>query len=59
MNVVIIVAGIVGLAVVAYVLFELAVDAFRRRRVLDVAVAVAVAVATVWALLAFGDRLLR
>lgn len=59
MNVVIIAAGVLGLAVVAYALVDLAVDAVRRRRVVDVGVALVVAVATVWALLAFGDRLLK
>lgn len=59
MNIMIIAAGVLGLAVVAYALVDLAVDAVRRRRVVDVALAVVIAVATVWALLAFGDRLLK
>jgi hypothetical protein len=59
MNIVIIAAGVLGLAVVAYALVDLAIDAVKRRRVVDVAVALVIAVATVWALLAFGDHLLK
>ena len=59
MHILIIAAGIVGLCVSAYALFELIVDAVRRRQPLDVAIAVVAAVLTVWALLAFGDHLLR
>ena len=59
MHILIIAAGILGLCVFAYALFELIVDAVRRRQPLDVAIAVVAAVLTVWALLAFGDHLLR
>ena len=59
MHILIVAAGIVGLCVSAYALFELITDAVRRRQPLDIAIAVAVAVLTVWALLAFGDYLLR
>ena len=59
MNVVIVVAGIAGLAVATFFLVELIVDALRRRQFLDVAVAVAVAVAVVWLLFTYGDSLLQ
>lgn len=59
MLVVILIAGIVGLAVAAYGLITLALDAGRRRQYVDIAVGVAVAVAVVWLLLTFGDSLLR
>jgi uncharacterized membrane-anchored protein len=59
MNVIIIVAGVAGLCVAAYALFELALDAGRRRQPVDIVLAVAVAALAVWVLLAFGDRLLR
>lgn len=59
MNVIIVAAGILGLAAAGYFLVEMTVDAVRRREYLDIAVAVAVVVATVWLLIAFGDRLLQ
>lgn len=59
MDVIIIVAGILGIGVAGYALLALAVDALRQRQTIDIALAVAVAVLTVWALLAFGDRLLK
>jgi threonine/homoserine efflux transporter RhtA len=58
-NVAIVVAGVVGLAVAAFFFGELVIDAGRRRQVLDIAVAVAVVVATVWLLLVYGDALLQ
>jgi hypothetical protein len=59
MHILIVAAGIVGLCISAFALFELGVGAVRRRRPLDIIVAIVVAVLTVWALLAFGDYLLR
>ena len=59
MNVVIIVAGVVGLAVAAFFLVELVVDAVRRRQFLDIGVAAAVVVLTVWLLFTYGDALLQ
>jgi len=59
MHILIIVAGTVGLCVSAYALFELVTDAGRRRQPLDIVIAIVVAVLTVWALLIFGDQLLR
>lgn len=59
MNVVIVIAGILGLAAAGYFLVELTVDAVRRREYLDIVVAIAVVVVTVWLLVAFGDRLLQ
>jgi uncharacterized membrane-anchored protein len=59
MHILIIAAGIVGLCVFVYALFELIADAGRRHQPVDIVIAVVVAVLTVWALLAFGDHLLR
>ena len=58
MNLVIVVAGIVGLAV-ARSSSELLVDALRRRQFLDVGIAVGIAVLTVWLLFTYGDGLLQ
>lgn len=59
MNVVILIAGVLGLAVAAYGFVTLAVDAWRRRQYQDIALAVGVALVIVVLLLAHGDRLLR
>lgn len=59
MNVVIVVAGIVGLAVAAYAVVDLVVSAGRRRHVLDIVLVLAAAAATIAALLRWGDRLLQ
>jgi hypothetical protein len=59
MSTLIIVAGILGIAIAGYALIELGIDAVRRHQIVDIVLALAFAVLTVWALLAFGDRLLR
>jgi hypothetical protein len=59
MNLVIVIAGIVGLLVAGYGFVTLTIDAWRRRQHLDIALAAAVAVAIVVLLIAYGDRLLR
>lgn len=59
MNLVILVAGIAGLAIAAYGFGTLVVDAVRHRQVLDILLAVAVIAGVVYLLLTFGDRLLR
>jgi len=59
MDVVILIAGVAGLAVAAYAFVSLTVDAVRRREFLDVVAAVVVAIAVVYALIAWGDRLIR
>ena len=59
MNVVLVVAGVVGLAVAAWFFIDLLIDALRRRQYVDIGIAAAVVVATVWLLFAFGDRLLQ
>lgn len=59
MNVVIIVAGAVGLAVAAFFLVELVIDAVRRRQFLDIGVAGAIILLTVWLLFTYGDALLQ
>lgn len=59
MDLVILIAGVAGLGVAAYAFVSLTVDAVRERRPVDVVAAVAVAVAVVFALLAWGDRLIR
>jgi hypothetical protein len=59
MNLVIVIAGVVGLLIVGFALLDLAIDAGRHRRALDIVWAALVAVAVVWALLAYGDRLLQ
>jgi len=58
-NVVLVVAGVVGLAVAAWFFIDLLVDAVRRRQYLDIGIAALVVAATVWLLFAFGDRLLQ
>jgi len=58
-NVVILIAGIVGLGVAGYALVTLIAHAWRRRRYLDIVAAVGVALATVVLLIAFGDRVIR
>ncbi len=59
MNLVIVAAGIIGLAVAAYAVIDLIWSAGRRRHLLDIALALAAAAATIAALLAWGDRLLQ
>jgi hypothetical protein len=58
-NVVILIAGVVGLAAACYFLVELIVGAIRRRAWLDIVVAVVVVLLTVWLLVAHSDRLLQ
>jgi hypothetical protein len=58
-DLVIAVAGVLGLAVAGYAFVSLWVDAVRRRRPLEAVLAVAVVAVTVWLLVAYGDRLLR
>jgi hypothetical protein len=58
-NLVILVAGIVGLVVAGYGFVALTIDAWRRRQYLDIALAAGVAIAIVVLLIAYGDRLLR
>jgi len=59
MNLAILVAGIVGLAVAAFFFVELLVDALRRRQFIDVGVAACVVALTVWLLFTYGDGLLQ
>jgi len=59
MNLVIVIAGIVGLLVAGYGFVTLTVDAWRHRQYLDIVLALALAVAVVVLLIAYGDRLLR
>jgi hypothetical protein len=58
-NLVIAIAGIVGLLVAGYGLVTLTIDAGRHRQYLDIALAAAVAITVVTLLIAYGDRLLR
>jgi hypothetical protein len=58
-SLIIVIAGVAGLAVAAFFLAELVVDALRRRQFLDVGVALAVAAFTVWLLFTYGDALLQ
>ena len=58
-NLVIVIAGIVGLVVAGYGFVTLTIDAWRHRQYADIVVAAAVAVAVVVVLIAYGDRLLR
>ena len=59
MDLVIAIAGVIGLGLAVYGFGSLVWASVERRRPLDAVLAVAVAVATVWLLVAFGDRLLR
>jgi hypothetical protein len=59
MNLAILVAGIVGLAVAAFFFVELLVDALRRRQFIDIGIAAGVVVLTVWLLFTYGDGLLQ
>jgi hypothetical protein len=58
-NLVILIAGIVGLAVAGYGFVTLSLDAWRRRQYVDIVVAAGVALAVVVLLIGYGDRLLR
>ncbi len=58
-NLVIVIAGIVGLVVAGYGFVTLSIDAWRRRQYLDIVLAAGVGVAIVALLIAYGDRLLR
>jgi hypothetical protein len=59
MNILIVVAGVAGLAVAAFFLTELVIDAVRRRQYFDIGIAAIVVVATVWLLFTYGDSLLQ
>jgi hypothetical protein len=58
-NLVILIAGIAGLAVAAYAFLSLAVDAVRQRQFVDIVIAAVVTAAVIYALIAYGDRLIR
>ena len=58
-NLVILIAGIVGLVVAGYGFVTLTIDAWRRRQYLDIALAGGVALTIVVLLILYGDRLLR
>jgi hypothetical protein len=58
-NVVILIAGIVGLSVAGYGLVTLTIDAWRHRQYLDIVLAAGVALAVAMLLVAYGDRLLQ
>jgi len=58
-NLVILIAGIVGLVVAGFGFVTLSIDAGRRRQYFDIALAAGVAIAIVALLIAYGDRLLR
>jgi hypothetical protein len=58
-NLVIVIAGIVGLIVAGYGFVSLTVDAWRHRQYFDIALAAGIAIALVALLIAYGDRLLR
>ncbi len=59
MNIAIVVAGVIGLAVATFFLVELVVDALRRRQFIDVGIAAGIVVLTVWLLFTYGDALLQ
>jgi hypothetical protein len=58
-NLVIFIAGVAGLAVAAYAFVSLVVDAVRKRQFLDIVIAVVIAVAVIYALIVWGDRVIR
>jgi hypothetical protein len=55
----IVIVGIVGLLVAGGLLIELVVDAVCHRHWIDVPLSLAVVAVTIWALIAYGDRILR
>jgi hypothetical protein len=59
MNIVILVAGLIGLAVAVYAVVDIARSTRGRRRLLDIVLVIAAAAATIAALLTWGDRLLQ
>lgn len=59
MNLVIIIAGVAGLAVAVYAFATLTVDAVRSRQYVDIVIAAAVAAAVIYGLVFYGDRLIR
>ncbi len=59
MDLAIAIAGVIGLGVAVYGFGSLVWSSVERRRPFGALLAVAVAAATVWLLVAFGDRLLR
>ena len=59
MNLVILIAGVAGLAIAGYAVVSLVISAVRRRQFVDIVIAVAVAAAVVYALISWGDRLIR
>jgi hypothetical protein len=58
-NLAIAIVGIVGLLIAAGLLVELVVDAVRHRQWIDIPLSLAVVAATIWALIEYGDRILR
>jgi hypothetical protein len=58
-NVLIVIAGIIGLGTAGYALVSVGVRAWRRRAYLELAVAVVVTLGAVLLLVTFGDRFIR
>jgi hypothetical protein len=58
-NLVIIIAGIAGLAVAGYAFLALVRDSLRSRHYVDIVIGALVAAAVVYALVFYGDRLIR
>jgi len=58
-NIAIVLAGVIGLAVATFFFVELVVDALRRRQFIDVGIAAGIVVLTVWVLFTYGDALLQ
>ncbi len=58
-NLVILIAGVAGLAIAGFGFVALTRDAARRHQWLDIALAAILVVVVVWFLLSFGDRVLR
>ena len=59
MNPLILTIGVLGVVIATWFFMDLAIDAIRRREFLDLVIATLLLGAVVWAIVAYGDRLMR